>query len=152
MTEFEIVQFIDHHIKEYKLSSKRQKTSNLPQFPFLEPLLRDMPELGLRFVFTPLSYSVGEVSHLQGEDIQISTMQDIIKVIKSRRQEIGFKTTGDVAALLGMDQGYYSQIESGFSPLSLKHLLKICKMLWIDVRVEVIDNPYPFNLFGKNQD
>ena len=37
MTEFEIVQFIDHHIKEYKLSSKRQKTSNLPQFAFLEP-------------------------------------------------------------------------------------------------------------------
>ncbi|MCR4676008.1 MAG: helix-turn-helix transcriptional regulator [Sphaerochaetaceae bacterium] len=48
----------------------------------------------------------------------------------------------DIAILLGMDYDYYSRIEKGQYKMSLKMLLRICRMLWIDVKVEPTGNPY----------
>ena len=148
MTEFEIVQYIEHHIDEYGLP-KNQTWLRKSELPTLEPMLRDMPELGLRFVLTPMAYTIGEVSHPQGEDVPISGMQDILDVIKARREEMGFCQIVDIATLLGLDRTYYSHIENGQYKMSLKLLLRICRLLWIDVRVEQTDNPYSSSdLFG----
>lgn len=147
MTEYEIVQFIEHHIEEYGLL-KKQTWLRKPELPTLEPMIRDMPGLGLQFVLTPLAYAIGEVAHPQGDDIRISTMQDILNVIKARREEMGFHKIDDIATLLGITEPYYSRLERGRYQMSLKFLLRICRMLWIDVRVEQTDNPYSSDLFG----
>lgn len=91
--------------------------------------------MGLRLVLTPEAYTVGEVSHPKGADAPISTTQDIVNVLKARRNELGFEKTKDIATLLGMDHTYYSRIEKEQYKMSLKLMLRICRMLWIDVRV-----------------
>ena len=148
MTEYEIVQYIEHHINEYGSAGLNITWLNKPQLPTLEPMLRDMPALGLRFVLTPEKYSVGEVVHPEGEEIPVSTMADILDLLKVRRNELGFGKRNDIATLLGVDPTYYSHIENGQYQLSLKLFLRICRMLHIDVRVEQTDNPYSGELFG----
>ena len=107
-----------------------------------------MPALGLRLVLTPDAYNIGEVAYPKGEKIPVSTMADILDLLKVRRDELGFGKRNDIATLLGVDPTYYSHIENGQYQLSLKLFLRICRMLCIDVRVEQTDNPYSGELFG----
>ena len=136
MTEFEIIQYIENHISVHGNAGLKITWLYKPELPTLEPMIRDMPALGLRFVLTPEAYTVGDVSHQKGESVAISTMQDILDVLQARRQEMGFTSIGGIASLLGMDRSYYSRLERGQYQMSLKMLLRICRMLWIDVRVE----------------
>ena len=90
----------------------------------------------LRITMTPEAYNVGEVVHPKGDPVPISTFQDILEVFKNRRKELGFEKTKDIATLLGMDHTYYGRIEKEQYKMSLKLMLRICRMLWIDVKVE----------------
>ena len=139
MTEFEITQYIENHISVYGRSGLRIPWLFKPELPTLEPMIRDLPALGLRFVMTPEAYAVGEVSHQRGEPVPIATERDILDVLQARRQEMGFTSITEIAPLLGMDRSYYSRIESGQYQMSLRMLLRICRMLWIDVKVEPIN-------------
>ena len=136
MTEFEITQYIEDYIGEHGSAGLRITWLHKPQIPTLESMLQDMPALGLHFVLTPKTYNVGEISHPQGDPVPISTFQDILEVFKNRRKELGFEKTKDIATLLGMDHTYYGRIEKEQYKLSLKLMLRICRMLWIDVKVE----------------
>ena len=136
MTEFEIIRYIEDHIGEHGSAGLKITWLHKPQLPTLEPMLRDMPALGLHFVLTPEAYTVGEVVHPKGDPVPISTLQDIVDVLKARRNELGFEKMKDIAILLGMDYDYYSRIEKGQYKMSLKMLLRISRMLWIDVKVE----------------
>ena len=136
MTEFEIVQYITQHAKEHGYSNFIQPRGSIPT---VESLLRKLPDMGLRLVLTPEAYTVGEVSHPKGADVPISTTQDIVNVLKARRNELGFEKLKDIAILRGMDYVYYSRIENEKYKMSLKLMLRICRMLWIDVRVEPTD-------------
>ncbi len=136
MTEFEIIRYIEDYIGEHGSAGLRITWLHKIQLPTLEPMLRDMPAQGLHFVLTPEAYTVGEVVHPKGDPVPISTLQDILNELKARRNELGFEKMKDIATLLGMDYDYYSRIEKGQYKMSLKMLLRICRMLWIDVRVE----------------
>ena len=136
MTEFEIVQYITQHAKEHGYSNFIQSRGNIP---LVESLLRKLPDMKLRIIMTPEAYTVGEVVHPKGDPVPISTLQDILEVFKNRRNELGFEKTKDIATLLGMDHTYYSRIEKEQYKMSLKLMLRICRMLWIDVKVEPAD-------------
>ncbi len=136
MTEFEIIRYIENHISVHGNAGLTITWLHKVQLPTLEPMLRDMPQLGLRFVLTPEAYTLGCTSHQKGQPIPISTLEDILDAFKARREELGFEKTKDIATLLGMDYTYYSRIEKGQYKMSLKLMLRICRMLWIDVRVE----------------
>ena len=133
MTEFEIVQYIEQHAKKHGYSNFIHSSGS---FPLVESLLRKLPDMKLRIIMTPEAYTVGEVVHPKGDPVPISTLQDILEVFKNRRKELGFEKIKDIATLLGMGRGYYSHIEKEQYKMSLKLMLRICRMLWIDVRVE----------------
>ena len=135
MTETEILMIIHDH-------------SSLPGFRgniggnrslMVQTILNILPGYGLRMVITPLSYNIGCVIHPQKEDVVISSPDDLRNIIKARRLELGFNKEKDIAVLMGLEYTYYSKLENGKTNFSLKQLLHLCDMLWLDVKIEDIE-------------
>lgn len=135
--EYEIIRFIENHIVEKKPFLKdRIRWLNSPRFPWVESMIRDMPAIGVRFVLTPLEYMWDQTLRPRGEDIVVTSKQTILTAIKNRREELGFKTKRDMATILGIDKDYYARLENDRDQMPLRTFLRICRILWMDVRVE----------------
>ena len=148
MTEFEITHLVEQRIKEIRPDGITLHQIDKKTRPTLLVLLKVFPQLGLRFVMHPQAFTCDGEQHPAGVPVRVNTNEEIISVLKARREELNL-TTYQIDNKLYLGYGYCIRIESGKYHMSLNMLLRLCNSLWIDLSVEKDPGvgPYTSDLF-----
>lgn len=148
MTEFEIIHLVEQRIKEIKPESYILAKINKKSKSTILSLLKIFTQLGLRFVMQPQAFTKDGEQHPAGVPVRVDTNEEILSVLKARREELNLETH-QVDIMLNLCSGYCSNVESGKNRLSLNYLLRFCNLLWIDLSVETDPDvgPYASDLF-----
>ncbi len=99
-----------------------------------ENVITRLPSIERKLELIPEAYEVGVLCHPEKPAVPIATYADLLNSIKSRREEMKFQAD-QFAMLLGMDPDKYMGIESGKDALSLKLMLRICRMLKLNINI-----------------